>query len=215
MREEIQTILDKDWPDRKTPKGRAMYGAHDKRHALVIVAMRAEDSFDMELYDEAVEQAGLIPSPYEDEKGEFMKIIIPQYHKMMHSEDPKLLIFKEKHGNWYFITTNATEFSLALLTVLEQRQEEGWYMDELYGDAVPKEGEDHNQTDMFKRIDPPKTDKETAQIIIDLARSADPGCVIRAGKKANEFLLSHDDYEYEGFEIEYPSNSTFDTRPEK
>ena len=215
MRPEIQAILDKEWPDRRTPKGRPMYGAHDKQRALILVALRAEDSFDMELYDEAIEQAGIIPSPYEDEDGEFIRVTIPGYHRTMHSEEPKLLIFKEKHGTWYFVTNNATEFSMALLSVISDRVDEEWYLDELYGDDLPKEGEDPDQTDMFKANKKPLTDMAKAKAIVELARSGEPGCVIGAGKRACEFLMDHGDgdCQYEDFDIEYPSAPTFDLTP--
>lgn len=133
--------------------------------------------------------------------------------RTMYGEEQKLLVFAEKHGTWHFVTNNATELSMALLTVLEQRLEEGWFMDELYGDDVPKEGVDPSQTDMFKKTDLPKTDKEKAQAIIDLARSDMENAVIEAGALAYDFFDSHKDYEYEGFEIEYPSEAKFDLTP--
>lgn len=129
--------------------------------------------------------------------------------RFMYGEDQKLLIFREKHGTWYFVTRDVTELSMALLTVIEQRLDEGWYMDELYGDDVPKEGVDPSQTDMFKKTDLPKTDKEKAQAIIDLARSGVDDALIEAGALAYDFLDSHNGYEYEDFEVEYPSEPSF------
>jgi len=126
---------------------------------------------------------------------------------------PKILIFKEKHGTWHFVTHDAVELSMALLTVVENRLEEGWYLDELYGDDVPKEGVDSGQIDMFKKTDLPKTDKEQAQAIIDMARSDIENAVIEAGAEAYEFLQSHTDYEYKGFEVEYPATPTFSLTP--
>lgn len=127
----------------------------------------------------------------------------------MYGENQKLLIFKEKHGTQFFVTHNATELSVALLSVVQERLEDGWYMDELYGDDLPKEDVDPSQTDMFKKTDLPKTDKETAQGILDLARSDVNDALIEAGALAYDFLQSHKDYEYEGFEIEYPSTPVF------
>lgn len=215
MRAEVQEILDKDWPDRKTPKGRPMYGAHDKARALIIVAMHGEDCGDMELYDEAVEQAGFIPNPYDDDDEEFMRVIIPRYHQDMHAETTKILVFKEKHGTWHFVTNNATELSMAVLSVISDRVDEEWYLDELYGDDLPKEDEDPDQTDMFKSNKKLLTDMEKAQAIVDLARSGEPGCVIKAGKRAYGFLMDHGDgqCQYEDFEIEYPDTPTFDLTP--
>lgn len=210
MREEVQAILDKEWPDRKTPKGRPMYGSNDKSIALVRVAMYAEDCDDDELYEQAVEQAGLIPDTNPLHDREFVKVIFPQYHTMMHSDTQKIITFKEKHGEWNFVINNAHEFSMALLTIISNRLEDGWYLDELYGDDLPKEGEDPNQTDMFKSKELPKTDKEKVEDIIEHARSGKPGCVIKAGKVAYSFLQDHSDNQYEEFEVDYPSKADFD-----
>ena len=133
----------------------------------------------------------------------------------MYGENPKLLIFKEKHGTWYFATHDATEFSMALLYVINQRLEEGWYLDELYGDDLPKEGENPNQTDMFKKTTKPKTDKKTVQDIVDLARSDAEDAVIEAGALAYVFLMARGDenYEYEDFEIEFLDTPKFSLTP--
>lgn len=213
MRPEVQEILDKEWPDRKTPKGRPVYGSNNKSIALVRVAMHAEDCGDEELYDEAVAQAEIIPETNPNLDRKFVKVIFPQYHTFMHDTRQKLVTFKEKHGDWSFVTNNAYEFSMAMLSIVNSRLEDGWYLDELYGDDAPKEGEDPNQTDMFKSNKTPKTDAEKAQAMIDLARSDEPGCVIKAGKFAYEFLQDHCDNQYESFEVDYPSKADFDLTP--
>lgn len=219
MRVRLQEILDKDWPDSNMSGRFPNYGAYDKYRALIHLAMDAQDCGDMVMYDIAIDHASSISEPdlkRANRQGKaVISVTIPQYHKLIHNTDPKLLIFREKHGDWHFITNNATEFSMALLTVLDLRQKHGYFMDELYGDDVPKvEDGDPDQTDMFTQTkERPKTDKEKVQAIIDLARSGEPGCVIKAGKRAHEFIKTHEDHEYEGFEIVYPGKADFDLTP--
>ena len=149
MRTEVQDILDKDWPDdldRKWP----VHGVNNMQRALILLAMHAQDISDEDLYEQAFNAASNIRHPDfpVDEPATMLRVHIPQYHNAMHDTKQKLLIFKEKHGTWHFVTNNATEFSMALLTVLNQRVEDEWFIDELYGDDLPEEGED---TSLAKR----------------------------------------------------------------
>lgn len=208
MRSEIKEILDKDWPDDLTGKY-PRYGAYDKCRALIWLAMDGDDTNDQELFEQAEYQASIIPEPTPGMSREFIRARFPQHHIFMHGENTKILIFKEKHGTFYYVTNNAIERSKALLSVIQQRVNDGWYLDELYGDDVSEKDEDINQMDMFKRHAPPKTDMQKAKDILELARSGEPGTLIRAGKMAFEYLNSHSDREYEEFEIEYPTEIKF------
>ena len=115
--------------------------------------------------------------------------------QFMYGGGQKLLVFEEKHGTWYFVANDATEISMALLTVLQQRLNDDWYLD------------GHDDDDLTK------TDKDKVQAIVDMARSDMENAVIEAGAKAYDFLNKHSDYEYERFTVEYPMSATFDLTP--
>lgn len=206
MRAEVQEILDKDWPDdldRKWP----VYGARNKQRALIRLAMDAEDCGDDELYSQAYEAANNINDP--TNRRDKLRVIFPQSHTFIHGKERKLLIFEEKHGSWYFTPEGPEEIAKALLMVLHNRVDEEWFLDELYGDDLPKEGVNLNQMDMFSHKEPPKTDMQKAKDILALARSGKSGTLIKAGKRALEFFQEHSDREYERFIVEYPTEIEF------
>ena len=214
MRTEVQEILDKEWPDQPHRGGRNIrYGVYNMSSALVRLAMHAEDIGDNELHEDAIEQARMIVHPESKpgaKKPRMINALMPHVHSLFHSTEQMVLLFKEKHGTWRFVADNATEMSLAVLTMLEQRLNEDCYMDELYDELNEVDPPDINQLDIFKDNTPPQTDKQRAAGIIAFARSGDAGALIKAGKWAYTFLQNRDDYEYEGIDVEYADEATFD-----
>jgi hypothetical protein len=119
-------------------------------------------------------------------------IKFPKYLERRLSESG-ILVFREKHGNRYFICNTKEDYCRAAIKIIKERLDEGWYWDE--------EDDDDNQAaaeyaGVKRRKRYVRKDETTARQIVesnDLVR-------------AYMFLEERSDYEYEGMYIEYPED---------
>jgi hypothetical protein len=212
MRNEVLSIIRKEWPDKTSPKGRVRYGALDLFSALAKLTRYAQDIGDDELYEEAYEEAKKVKDPTPDREGKFCYSLFGirnQEHDAIHNKKPRIFIFKEKHGDCIFDASTPEASSKAVLYMLECRLEDGWLMDEL-----PEDEQVSNQMDLLSSNEIPETEAGKARRILKIARSDKPGCLLIAGKMAYTMLMERSGYEYELFDIEYLSEAEFDLKKE-
>ena len=211
MRIEVLRIIRLEWPNKTSPKGRIRYGNLDLYAALARMVRYAEDIGDEELYEDALNAAKEIQDPTPDREGKLCYDtfgIKNREHDAIHNKRPRVFIFKEKHGDWMYDASTPLKASKAVLTVLERRLEDMWFMEELPKEAVS------DQMDLLKSNKVPETEADKARRVLKIARSDKPGALIVAGKMAYSMLMDRSGFEYEQFDIESLSVAEFDLKKE-
>jgi len=106
------------------------------------------------------------------------------------NDSNRIIAFTEKHGTRRFIGSTPELMAKALIKVLTDRINDGYWYDD-----TPVEGQD--QLNLFRK--PALTDAEKVRQILAKANEN----LIEAGKLAYTFLQSRNGYEHEEFDIEY------------
>lgn len=211
MRSEVQEILDKEWPTTTSPRGHVNFGAFKLYVALARLARYSIDIGDDELYEDVLTEAKKITDPHHDgnDKPSYYYNYFgfkSQDHDAIHSNRPRVYIFKEKHGDCIFDASTPEAASKAVLYMLERRLEDGYLMDDV--EDIP------NQMDLLKSNEVHETEAGLARSALELARSGKQGCLFIAGKKAFSMLRARSGNEYEYFVIEYLNIAEFDLKKE-
>lgn len=125
----------------------------------------------------------------------------------------RILILKEKHGNWYFyVPTDEVLYEISQKIVKARHEAGYWYGDIEVGEE-PKEpvkpDNFDNQPDYIKKAYESaykEYRKERSNYLSSLDEKTALEDALKGGKAAWRFLLGRSKYEYEGVELEHTSN---------
>ncbi len=162
MRNEVQELLDKDWPDKTSPKGHIRYGALNLYGTLARLTRYAEDIGDVELQEDALEEAKKIvdPTPGRKEKVCYNFFGVGnREHSAIHANEPRLFVFKEKHGDWRYDASTPERASKAVLYTLERRLEEKYW----FSEELPEDEQVSDQMDLLESNVIPLTEADAAR----------------------------------------------------